>query len=136
MSILSSIVHAESLQSCPNLCDPMDCNLPCSSVHWILQARILEWDAIPFSRYLPNPGMEPISLTSPALAGRFFTPGATWESLALCSDCINLHLNQHCKRVPFAPHPLQNLLFVDFFDDGHSDWCEVYLIVVLISISL
>ena len=32
------------------LCNPMDCNLPGSSVHGILQARILEWDAIPFSR--------------------------------------------------------------------------------------
>ena len=32
------------------LCNPMDCNPPGSSVHGILQARILEWDAIPFSR--------------------------------------------------------------------------------------
>ena len=37
-------------QSCPTLCDPMDCNLPRSSVQGILQARILEWVAIPFSR--------------------------------------------------------------------------------------
>ena len=37
-------------QSCPTLCKPMDCNLPGSSVHGILQARILEWVAIPFSR--------------------------------------------------------------------------------------
>ena len=37
-------------QSCPTLCDPMDCNLPGSSVHEILQARILERVAIPFSR--------------------------------------------------------------------------------------
>ena len=36
-------------QSCPTLCDPMDCNLPGSSVHEILQARILEWVAISFS---------------------------------------------------------------------------------------
>ena len=37
-------------QSCPTLCDPMDCSPPGSAVHGILQARILEWVAIPFSR--------------------------------------------------------------------------------------
>ena len=37
-------------QSCPTLCDPIDCSLPGSSVHGILQARILEWVAIAFSR--------------------------------------------------------------------------------------
>ena len=36
-------------QLCPTLCDPMNCSLPGSSVHGILQARILEWVAIPFS---------------------------------------------------------------------------------------
>ena len=41
---------AKSLQSCPTLCEPMDCSLPGSSVHGILQARILEWVAISFSR--------------------------------------------------------------------------------------
>ena len=37
-------------QLCLTLCDPMDCSLPCSSVHGILQARILDWVAISFSR--------------------------------------------------------------------------------------
>ena len=37
-------------QSCPTLCDPMDCSPPSSSVHGILQARILEWVAMPSSR--------------------------------------------------------------------------------------
>ena len=37
-------------QSCPTLCDPMDCSLPGSSIHGILQARILEWVAIAFSK--------------------------------------------------------------------------------------
>ena len=42
-------------QSCPTVCDPMDCSLPGSSVHGILQARILEWAAIPFSRGSSQP---------------------------------------------------------------------------------
>ena len=37
-------------QSCPTLCNPMDCSLPVPSVHEILQTRILAWVAIPFSR--------------------------------------------------------------------------------------
>ena len=40
---------AKSLQSCPTLCDPMDCSPPGFSVHGILQARTLEWVAISFS---------------------------------------------------------------------------------------
>ena len=49
-------------QSCPTLCNPMDCSLPASCVPWILQTRMLEWVAIPFSRDLPNPGIKPGSL--------------------------------------------------------------------------
>ena len=45
-------------QSCLTLCDSMDCSAPGSSAHGILQARILEWVAILFSRDLPNPGIE------------------------------------------------------------------------------
>ena len=43
-------VHAKSLQSCPTRCDPMDCSPPDPSAHGILQARILEWVAMPSSR--------------------------------------------------------------------------------------
>ena len=43
-------MHAKSHQSCPSLCNPMDCSLPGSSVHGILQARILEWVARSSSR--------------------------------------------------------------------------------------
>ena len=46
---LKSLQHHSSLQSCLILCDPMNCNLPGSSVHGILQARILEWVAMPSS---------------------------------------------------------------------------------------
>jgi len=71
-------VHEKSLQSCPTLGDPMDCSPPGSSVHGILQARILEWVAFPSPGDLPNPGTESSSLRSPALAGGFFTTTATW----------------------------------------------------------
>ena len=70
-------------QSCPTLCDPMDCIPPGSSVRGISQARILEWVAISSSRDLPNPGIEPASLASPVLASRFFTTSATWEDVLL-----------------------------------------------------
>ena len=63
-----------------SLCDPMDRSLPGSSVHGILQARILEWVARGSSPGdLPNPGIETASLTS-ALIGRFFTASATWDA--------------------------------------------------------
>ena len=48
-------VPARSLQSCLTLCDPMDYSLPASSVYWILQARILEWAAMPSSRGSSQP---------------------------------------------------------------------------------
>ena len=47
--------ESEVAQSCPTLCDPMDCSLPDSSVHGLLQARILEWVAISFSRESSQP---------------------------------------------------------------------------------
>ena len=50
-SILSCLcVHAKSCKLCLTLCDPMDCSLLDSSVHWVLHARILEWVAMPSSR--------------------------------------------------------------------------------------
>ena len=54
----------------------MDCNQSGCSVHGILQARVLEWVAMD----LPDTGIEPAFLMSPALAGRFFTISTTWEA--------------------------------------------------------
>ena len=78
-------VCAKTLQSCLTLCNPMDYSPPGTSVHGILQARILEWVAMPSSGDLSNPGIEPTSLLSPALTGRFFTTGATWEVMQIHS---------------------------------------------------
>ena len=44
----------EVVQSCPTLSDPMDCSLPGSSIHGILQVRVPEWGAIAFSASIPR----------------------------------------------------------------------------------
>ena len=61
-------------QSCPTLCNPMDCSLPRSSVHGILQTRILQWVAVPFSRGSSQP-TDQTQISH--IAGRFFTSWAT-----------------------------------------------------------
>ena len=58
----------------------MDCSPSGSSVHGILQARILELVACPPPGDLPDSGIRPVSLMSPALAARFFIRSITWEA--------------------------------------------------------
>ena len=58
----------------------MNYSLPGSSVHGISQAKILAWFPFPSSGDLPNPGIEPTSIVSPAMAGRFFTSSNTWKA--------------------------------------------------------
>ena len=69
--LLANCGPAKSLKSCLTLCDPVDCSLPDSSVHGILQSRILEWVPCPPLGDLPDPGIEPISLKSPVLPAKF-----------------------------------------------------------------
>ena len=67
-------MDAKSLQLCPTLCNLIDCSPPGFSVHGILQARVLEWFAIPFSRGSSRPGNQTcvscISCLSPVLPGK------------------------------------------------------------------
>ena len=70
--------ESEVAQSCPTLCDPMDCSLSGSSVHGIFQARVLEWVAISFSKGSSRPrDWTQVS----RIAGRHFTVWATSEVL-------------------------------------------------------
>ena len=68
------------VQLCPTLCSPTDYGPPGSSVHGIFQAKILEWLPLPTPGHLSNPGIEPVFLSSPGLAGRLFTTTATQEA--------------------------------------------------------
>ena len=91
ISLNSYISHIWS-QLCLTLCDATDCSLPGSSLHGISQEEY--WSGLPFPPPgdLPGPGIEPTSLTSPALAGGFFTTYAPWEYIwsvtILCSRGI------------------------------------------------
>ena len=69
-------VPAKSLQSCPSLCDPVGHSPPVST------QGIPQKSRLPCSSPgdLPDPGVEPLSLTSPELTGRFFTTSTTWEA--------------------------------------------------------
>ena len=70
-----AVLTAHSLRSCPSLCGPMDCSPPGSSVPGALQARVLEWIAIPSFRGSSRPRDQTCNC---CLAGKFFptaTPG-------------------------------------------------------------
>ena len=73
----SEVKWSEVAQSCPTLCDPMDCSLSGSSVHGIFQARVLEWIAVSFSRGSSQPRNR--SRVS-HIAGRYFTIWANREA--------------------------------------------------------
>ena len=73
-------VHAQLLQSCLTLCDPIDCSLPGSSVHGILQERILKWVSMPSSKGSSWPRDWTCISCISCTVGGFFTQWATWEA--------------------------------------------------------
>ena len=73
---------------CPTLCDLMDCSTPGSSAHGVLQARILEWVAMPFSRGSSWPRNR---IWVSHITGRFFTIWATRKSY------LYIKLEECCK---------------------------------------
>ena len=106
-------------QLCLTLCDPMDCSPPSSSVHGILQARIVEWVAMPLSRGSSWPtDQTAISYTWPASAGGFFTTSTTQEAqyallLFFCLLDLFNHLELR-KSFPRSTHLSSMLVWVTF----------------------
>ena len=98
-------LYVEVAQSCPTLCDPMDCSLPGSSVHGILRARILEWVAMPSSRE----SFQPRDWTwVSCIEGRLFTIWATREAPLLVKALTNPIMGPTPKicMVTYLPIPL------------------------------
>ena len=109
LNLLWLLTESESIsQSCPTLCNPMDCSPPGSLSMGILQARILEWVAIPFSRGSSQPrDWTRVS----CIADRFFTIWATREALALDIGGYIFH-SKMCDMVSHYSFNLFPLLLV------------------------
>ena len=105
---------SEAAQSCPTLCDPMDCSIPGSSVHGIFQARVLEWVAISFSRGSSRPrdrtrvsciaGRQTLYQLSHQGSLIFFSLGSTKFFLCVSSTCMPLTL-----QTPQAARPYKTM---------------------------
>ena len=96
-------------QLCPTLCWPygLDYNPPGSSVHWIFQARILEW--VPTPGDLPNPGIELTPLVSLAW----------WaDSLPLTTHISYTFKNKYVKQQQPSPAPYLHYLCLLFINEG------------------
>ena len=113
---------AKLLQSCPTRYNLMGCSLPGSTIPGIVQARILEWVAMPSSQPREDPGvfptqkLNPCLLVSPGLAGGVFTSSATWEAHYLGYSESKSSANVEPQRqvlcgceVPFSSLPVLSI---------------------------
>ena len=102
----------------------LDCSLPDSYVHGISQARTLEWVAISCSRGSSWPRIEPMSLTSPAMAGRVFTTESPTQSYT-CDKITHTHTHT-CMLVKLLDctnvHFLVLILYYGYQGFSNVEW--------------
>ena len=119
----------------PTLCDPMDCSLLGSSVHGILQARILESVAVPFSRGFSQPGLEPTSPTLLVDSSLSEPPGKPKNtgvgSLSLLEEIfLTQESNQgllHCRKILYQ---------LSYLYSATNILCDLGKVTVLLCISV
>ena len=118
-------------QLCPTLYDPMDCSPPGSSVHGILQARILEWVAIPLSRGSSSPRDQTQVSCVSCIEGRFFTTELLGKQQSI---------KQEKKKAPISPrwHSCQAVSCVQLWEfflgrlpAAELLWVSVYVLLEL-----
>ena len=97
------------------LCNPMDCNLPGSSVHGISQTRMLDWVAISSSKGASQPRDWTLS---PALAGRVLTSEPPGKSVSLVAQSCPTHCDHMNHSTPGLPVPHQ----LPEFTQTHVHW--------------
>ena len=119
IDIFTSTLESEVAQSCPTLCNPMGCSLPCSSVHGIFQAKVLDWIVISFSRGSQSRDWTWVS----CIVGRRFT---IWATREIQGD------NQKKKQgIGGNVHPLSNNYFGNFWTRSYSHDIELLLYIFL-----
>ena len=113
--LLSHMKWSEVAQSCPTLCDSMNCSLPSFSIHGLFQARVLEWTAISFSRGSSQPRDR---TWVSCIAGRCFTVWATREApiyiykyllyicMCVCVCVCGWHYQVYIQSVPYDIYSL------------------------------
>ena len=118
-------------QSCLTLCDPMDCSPPGSSVHGILQARILEWVAISFSR---RSSQSRDRTCVSCIAGRFFTTEPPGKPQQIYRQLCNPHSQASTPSHPGTPSlqavqfsSVQSLSRVRLFVNPWTEACQASL---------
>ena len=113
LNIVKAIYDSEITQLCLTLCDPVECSLPGSSFHGILQARVLEWVAISFSRGSSRPSDQSQISRIP---DRCFNLWATREALIYDKSTANIILKgEKLKAFPLRSGTRQGVHFHHYY---------------------